>query len=224
MKKITSLFLVLGLILSLAVPASAGTVTYNDNAGDVIFAPGSEFSPTDLFPNFKQVMPGDRLTQPITVRNRADNQVKVKIYIRSHGAHENSEAFLSMLNMTVSIPQDNTMGYMFDAAADETAQLTDWVCLGTLYSGGEVNLEVILDVPVEMGNEYQDAIGYLDWEFRIEEYPVDPDDPKPPQTGDKAPIGPVIWIMAGSGAGVIILIFLLIKRKRKEDESDAKNV
>ena len=137
MKKITSLFLVLGLILSLAVPASAGTVTYNDNAGDVIFAPGSEFSPTDLFPNFKQVMPGDRLTQPITVRNRADNQVKVKIYIRSHGAHENSEAFLSMLNMTVSIPQDNTMGYMFDAAADETAQLTDWVCLGTLYSGGE---------------------------------------------------------------------------------------
>lgn len=219
MKKITSLILVLGLMLSLAVPASAGSVTYSDNAGEFIFEPGSAYSPTDLFENFKKVMPGDYLTQNITVRNRADNEVKVKIYIRSHGAQEGSEDFLSMLHMTVRIPEDNTMGYMFDAAADETAQLTDWVCLGTLYSGGEVDLEVVLDVPVEMGNEHQDAIGYLDWEFRIEEYPVDPDDPKPPsQTGDKAPIGPVIWIMAGSGVCLVILIFLLWKRKREEDE------
>ena len=128
-----------------------------------------------------------------------------------------------MLHMTVRIMEDNTMGYMFDAAADETAQLADWVCLGTLYSGGEVNLEVILDVPTEMGNEFQDEIAYfLDWEFRIEEYPIDPDDPKPPsQTGDKTPIEPVVWIMAGSGAGAIILIFLLFKRKKKEDEPNA---
>lgn len=219
MKKIKSLFLVLSLILSLAVPANAGTVTYSDNAGEFIFEPGSEYSPTDLFASFKEVMPGDHLTQNITVRNRADGEVKVKIYVRSHGAHEGSEEFLSMLHMKVRIPEDNEMGYMFDAAADETAQLTDWVCLGTLYSGGEVDLEVILDVSVEMGNKHQDAIGYLDWEFRIEEYPVDPDDPKPPsQTGDKAPIGPVVGIMACSGVCLIILIFLLFKRKRKEDE------
>ena len=222
MRKIVSLILVLGLMLSIAVPANAGTVTYNDNAGEFIFEPGSEYSPTDLFENFKQVMPGDHLTQPITVRNRADGEVKVKIYVRSHGAQAGSEDFLSMLRMTVRISENNTMGYMFNAAADETAQLTDWVYLGTLYSGGEVNLEVVLDVPVEMGNEHQDAIGYLDWEFRIEEYPVDPDDPKPPSpTGDKAPIGPVVWIMVGSGVSVVILFFLLFKRKREEDEPNA---
>lgn len=220
MKKVISLFLVLGVMLSLALPASAGTVTYSDNAGEFIFEPGSDYSPTDLFENFKSVMPGDHLTQNITVRNRADNEVKVKIYIRSQGAHEGSEDFLSMLHMSVSIPEDNTMGYMFDAAADETAQLTDWVCLGTLYSGGEVNLEVVLDVPVEMGNEHQNAIGYLDWEFKIEEYPIDPDDPKPPsQTGDKAHLGLVIWIMAGSGVAVLVLILLLFKRKRKEEQA-----
>ena len=221
MKKVISLFLVLGLVLGFALPASAGSVTYHDNAGEIIFAPGADYSPTDLFENFKQVMPGDHLTQNITVRNNADNQVKVKIYIRSLGAQEGSEQFLSMLRMAVRIPEDNTMGYMFQAAANETAQLTDWVCLGTLYSGGEVNLEVVLDVPVEMGNEYQDAIGYLDWEFRIEEYPVDPDDPKPPPTGDKAQLGPVIWIMAGALVGMVVLIVLLIKRKKKEDEQDA---
>lgn len=218
MKKVVSLFLVLGLIVGLAVPANAGSITYTGNAGEFIFAPGSEYSPTDLFTNFKDVMPGDHLTQIITVRNHANHEAKVKIYIRSHGAHEGSEEFLSMLHMTVRVADDNTMGYMFDAAADETAQLTDWVCLGTLYSGGEVNIEVTLDVPVEMGNEHQDAIGYLDWEFYVEEYPVDPDDPKPPsQTGDKAPIGPVIAVMAVSAVCIAILIFLLIKRKKKED-------
>lgn len=219
MKKVASLFITLALLMGLAVPVSAGSVTYSDNAGEFIFAPGSEYSPTDLFSNFKGVMPGDHLTQNITVRNRADGEVKVKIYMRSHGAHEGSEAFLSMLHLTARVAEDNTMGYMFDAAADEKAQLTDWVCLGTLYSGGEVNLEVTLDVPVEMSNEYQDAIGYLDWEFRVEEYPVDPDDPKPPsQTGDKAPIGPVIAVMAVSGVGIVVLIILLFKRKEKEDE------
>lgn len=219
MKKFASLLLVLGMLLSLSMPANAASVTYSGNAGEFIFAPGSEYSPTDLFANFKGVMPGDHLTQMITVRNHANQEVKVKIYIRSHGAQAGSEEFLSMLHMTARVSEDNTMGYMFDAAADETAQLTDWVCLGTLYSGGEVNLEVVLNVPVEMDNAYQDAIGYLDWEFRVEEYPVDPDDPKPPsQTGDKAPIGPVIWVMAGSGVALIILILLLLKRKRKEDE------
>lgn len=218
MKKVASLFLVLTILLGLALPVSAGSVTYTDNAGEFIFAPGSEYSPTDLFANFKGVMPGDHLTQKITVRNQADGEVKVKIYIRSLGAHEGSEDFLSKLRLTARVSEDNTMGYMFDAAADQTAQLSDWVCLGTLYSGGEVNLEVALDVPIEMDNEYQDAIGYLDWEFRIEEYPVDPDDPRPPQTGDKAPIGPVIAVMAVSAVCIGILIFLLCRRKREEDE------
>ena len=77
---------------------------------------------------------------------------------------------------------------MFDAAANETDGLSEWVLLGTLYSGGEVNLEVTLDVPIELGNEFQDAAGYLEWEFKVEELPVDPDDPEPPKTGEEIKI------------------------------------
>lgn len=213
MKKLVSLLLVLILAL-MPVHAADGTVTYNGNAGSFVFAPGSEHSLTDLFPNFKDVMPGDTLTQKITVKNDADNQVKVKIYLRSLGAHEDSAEFLSQLGLTVKHSEDNQMAYMFDAAADESAQLTDWLCLGTLYSGGEVNLDVSLSVPVELSNEYQSQIGYLDWEFRVEEFLISPDDPAPPPTGDVIHLG--WWIALGMSA--VGMLFLLLWRRRKEEK------
>lgn len=217
MKRCIVFLCVFVLLLSCVMPVMAadGNVTYSGDAGKFIFAPGSEYSPTDLFPNFKDVMPGDSLTQQITVKNDASNKVKVKIYIRSLGAHEESEEFLSQLHLRVEKSEDNTMAYMFDAAANETAQLTDWVCLGTLYSGGEVNLNVILDVPVELGNDYQDAIGYLDWEFMIEEYEIEPTDPEPPKTGDESQI--LLWagLMVGS---LVMLLILLFCGKKKEIE------
>ena len=219
MKKIIVLLFTFVLLLSSTVTvfAADGKVTYNGNAGSFVFEPGSDHSLIDLFPNFKGVMPGDTLTQKITVKNNANNKVKVKIYIRSLGAHEDSLEFLSQLGLKVAKSEDNEMAYMFDAAANETAQLTDWVYLGTLYSGGEVNLDVTLNVPVELPNEYQNKIGYLDWEFMIEEFPVEPDDPKPPQTGDNSHMGLWFALMIGSLTMLIILLFWRKKDKEKEE-------
>ena len=219
MKKIITLLITFALLLSstMTVFAADGKVTYSGNAGNFVFEPGGEHSLTDLFPNFKGVMPGDTLTQKITVKNNADNKVKVKIYMRSLGAHEDSVEFLSRLGLKVDKSEENEMAYMFDAAADEKAQLTDWVCLGTLYSGGEVNLDVTLDVPVELDNEFQNKIGYLDWEFMIEEFPVEPDDPQAPQTGDNSNIGLWIAIMLCSLFMIIILLFWRKKDKEKEE-------
>ena len=218
MRKLLSILCACLLVLGCAMPASAadGNVTYSGDAGQFIFAPGSQYSPTDLFPNFKDVMPGDSLTQEITVKNDASNKVKVKIYMRSLGAHPDSVEFLSQLHLRVEKSENNTMAYMFDAAANETAQLTEWVCLGTLYSGGEVNLNVILDVPVELDNMFQQKIGYLDWEFMIEEYEIEPSDPRPPYTGDDFQI----WIWAGlMGVSLVAFVILVVawKRKKKED-------
>lgn len=212
-KRIFSILLVAAMLLATPVHADNGQVIYDGLAQQFIFQPGSELSLTDLFPNFKGVMPGDSLTQQITVRNDASHDVKVKIYIRSLGAHEESAEFLSYMSLQVKKSDENEMAYMFDAAANETAQLTDWVCLGMLYSGGEVNLDVILHVSNQMGNEFQNYAGYLNWEFMVEEFPVEPDDPVPP-TGDNT--GYIIGFMGVAATGMILLP-ILMKRKREEE-------
>ncbi len=213
MKRCFTFLWVCVLLLPCVLPvfAADGNVTYSGDAGKFIFAPGSVYSPTDLFPDFKDVMPGDSITQPITVKNNASNKVKVKIYMRALGAHGNGEDFLSQLRLRVAKSQDNMMAYMFDAAASRTAQLTGWVCLGTLYSGGEVNLDVVLDVPVELDNTYQQQIGYLDWEFMIEEYEIAPTDPQAPKTGDDFRLWFFTIMMSMSLCALIILI---LPRKR----------
>ncbi len=212
MKKIITVLVVFVVALFAVLPVSAadGKVTYNGNAGNFVFEPGSEHSLTDLFPQFKGVMPGDTLTQKITLKNDADDRVKVKIYLRSLGAHADSAEFLSQLGLKVQPSAENEMAYMFNAAANETAQLTDWVCLGTLYSGGEVNLDVTLTVPVELPNEFQNQIGYLDWEFMIEEFPVEESDPKPPQTGETSNGLPLLLVFCS----LCILVVLLARRRR----------
>ncbi len=216
MKKFMATLVLLTVILSSITPVHGadGKVTYNGNARQFIFEPGTEHAPTDLFPHFKSVMPGDTITQKITIKNDASEQVKVKLYLRSLGAREDSSEFLSQLGLNVHISEDNNAAYMFDAPADNTAQLTDWVYLGTLYSGGEVNLDVTLTVPAELDNGFQNQIGYLDWEFRIEEFPIQPDDPMPPQTGDTTWLGVWIGCFIISAFGMIIL--LLAKKKSRQ--------
>ena len=104
---------------------------------------------------------------------------------------------------------------MFDAA-DLTDGLTEWVCLGTLYSGGKVDLNVSLEVPVEMDDRFQKNYGEIIWEFAVEELPISPDDPKPPKTGDDSMLWLWILLLILSAAGVVLSSRGFRKKKRVE--------
>ena len=233
MKRWLTFLIVLTLFchVSLNAFAADGNVTYSGSAGTFIFSPGSEESPTDLFPDLKQIMPGETVTQKITLKNDVKKGVKVKFYVRSLGAYMSDgnddllEEVLSHMTLQIKQLEDTVL---FDGAYDKPVQVTDWAYLGTLYSGGEIDLEVTLHVSLALGNIPSNTTLYIDWEFMAEEFAPSKDDPKPtePESGNsQKPMGTIgtktgddsnvlLWIGCAvvAGAG----IYVTNKRKNKK--------
>lgn len=89
MKKISKI--ISALALSAALSMGAATVAF----ADVVFADyelsiagTGDYTATDLFDNFKNVMPGDELDQSVTVTN--SNPLKVNVYLRAEAHDEES--------------------------------------------------------------------------------------------------------------------------------------
>ena len=222
LKTISALALVLVLLLGMSVTAFAESkVTYEGGAEKFVFLPGSEYTETDLFENFKGVMPGDVITQEITVRNNYTKAEKVNIYLRAvvHDEQGNPlseevartedlvsmQDFLSQLTMTVK--QGDKV--LFSASPDELDGLKENVLLGTFPGKSYTKLVVELSVPIELGSEYANRVGEVDWVFTAEEVT------KTIQTGDDSDL--ILWaalmtLSLVTAAGVI----LPLKRKNKE--------
>ena len=203
MKKFVSVILALLLLLS-TLPASAiSNVTYEGGAEHFVFLPGSEYSDSDLFENFKGVMPGDVIIQRITVKNTSDKQVR--IYMRADLIEEKHRDFLDKLNLQVACKSE----YIFDAAPSQTGQLTQNTLLGTFKTAGSVELVVTLTVPLDLGNEYMNTMGIVPWTFLIEEVPED----DTPHTGDDFELG--TWLIA-AGMILVAIAVVLIQMKRQK--------
>lgn len=205
MKNIIKICMVLLLMVALSSSAlAAASVTYVGGAEDFIFLSGSEYSDSDMFENFKGVLPGDVLTQNITVKNNTSG--KVRIYMRAEPVTEVDRDFLSQLKLHVEC-KDSAI---FDAAASETAQLTNNTLLGTFKSKGSTQLTVTLTVPAELGNEYMGKVGTVPWTFLVEEIPEEDS----PETGDWFRME--IWL---SAAVVLVaaILFVLLRKRRAEN-------
>ena len=89
MKKLTNRLLSLGLVLiavavlTIPVLATDAVVRRDGTSGLVIETTGSGYTDTDLFNNFKDVMPGDERTETITIKNSVNGFDYVKLYIRA---------------------------------------------------------------------------------------------------------------------------------------------
>ena len=78
MKRFCAFFLCFVLMLNFGITAHAdGSVTYDGEANEFIFAPGRDYSPTSLFSEFENVMPGDTLTDRIVIKNHISKRTKL---------------------------------------------------------------------------------------------------------------------------------------------------
>lgn len=197
MKRMISLFAALVLALCLAVSAAAtGSVTYDGAADKFVFAPGTAQSPTSLFEDFQLMMPGDERTERLELRNARGSGVRARVYVRALGAQEGTDEFLSRFTLTVRQADDSVL---FDAPANETAQLGDWVCLGTIAPGGKIALDATLAMDIAADNAWQHQTGYFDWQFKVEELPIE----KTPGTGDSSHAA--LWVALTLG-GVLAVV------------------
>ena len=243
-KVLSAIALSSALTLSLA-GAAFGDVVFQNRAVNVTGA--GEYTATDLFDRFKDVMPGDELNQPVTVEN--GSEMTVKVYLRAEAHDEasnpltynepyeeadgkdqgqNAETgdrvggegqrdetvatmsdFLAQLTMAVKSGED----VVFSASPDQEAQLAENVLLGELKPGESLRLDVNLSVPIEMGNEYANRVGEVDWVFTVEEVPEPLPDTGLSQTGDDMPI--MLFAVATVVAVGLVLVATFALRRSK---------
>lgn len=183
-KAVFSLVLMLLIVMSLSSTAfaAAPSITFKGFTSGFDFQPGSEYTETDLFNSFKNVMPGDTVTETITFTNSASDCDFVNLYMRAEAHDETANPlspkvadketiaamteFLSMLSMKVW----NGTELIYDAAPNELGGLGSNKFLGTFRSGETATLKVELSVPIDLDNKFADRIGEVDWIFHVEAY------------------------------------------------------
>ena len=204
MKKRSICLALLMAVLLCGSALAAASVSYEGGAEKFVFLPGSSLSASDLFEGFKDVLPGDVLTQTIRVQN--DSASSVRIYMRADPVSAADADFLNQLHLSVTAGEKE----IFDVQAGEQGGLANNTLLGTFKKSGGTDLTVTLEVPAELGNEYMDRLGTVPWTFLAEEVTAD----DTPETGDW--FRPAVWIAAAAVlAGCIVL--LLIRRRKKAE-------
>lgn len=208
--KMASVVLALLLVAGVAGSAFAAVtdVNFTTMGSDKLFV----FTPqnTDLFANFKNLMPGDTVEQTITVQNTSGHLVRLWLMTKPEVAEADRD-FLSQLKLTVTSGKKD----LFEAAASEQGQLIPTkespygVLLGTFNQKGTVELTATIQVPVTLDNAYMGREGKVPWTFTAEEVIL----PDTPSTGDDF----TLWVWVAVGGVLLAGIVVLVIRQRKQE-------
>ena len=163
---------------------------------------------TDLFKEFKDVIPGDVLTQ------------KIKLYCQNISSKTN--LFLkASIDDAVDLPDDITLtvysgeNIISHGSADATNGLDEYVLLGTFSKDGEIDLSVVLTVPRSIGNEISYVEKNIDWQFAVQVLDEDKTPISSPVTGDTS--NPWLWfvLLLVSSACILWITINEFKQKRQ---------
>lgn len=181
LKRLLLVLLVAALLSGAALAAitTADTaVIYNGSAKEIRFQNAlvgflGKDEP-DLFPNFKNMMPGDNVTQEILIGTENIGADTVKMYLRVEPTQDADaaaayEALMNAKNgdganwVSLTVAQDGKVLAEGD--------LQEGVLLGTFTNNKTSKLEVTLSIDINAGNELQGITAAVDWVFTAEVVP-----------------------------------------------------
>ena len=204
-KAITSLVLMVLVLMSLSVsafaaaPSPTASITFRgEKQGFGFRSDDMNYTATDLFDSFKNVMPGDNLTESISFTYAPQDTTDcdfVNLYMKAvpHDETANPLTYSETFENTdgkdqanVDGKRDETVATMSDflsqltmtvkaggteiykSTPDQTGALTDYVFIGKFYKGEGTTFTVDLNVPITLDNRYANRVGEVDWVFRVD--------------------------------------------------------
>lgn len=160
--------------------------------------------PDEFFSRLGHVLPGDTLSQKITINNTTSGEVEYFVSTdKVDGISDKEIELLKKLNLRIS----NGSKVLYEGSVYPL----DKISLGSYNSKATSDITFTITVPSELGNEYSNLNTAMKWRFTVSgKDKVIPDNPKPvvpsPQTGDtKVQIAFALFFI--SAIGLIVILF-----------------
>jgi hypothetical protein len=177
----------------------------NFHNGMLVLTPeGANGTKPDFFKKYtSNLLPGDSAKFAIQLKNDSSDKVKFYFWAADTDFENNDKAKLisdelvSKINLKIELIDSN--GIIYDGPASGKGNgITDsiigtgsgdGISLGWLDSNTSMSMYITINVPTSLGNEYQGAVGAVDWVFLCEilEVPTNPPTPTYPPTEPTTP-------------------------------------
>ena len=208
-------------VVALAARAFADTpaIAYDGNARQLTVSGATMSSgEPDLFPAFKDLMPGDEREQQIEIRATGVKS-QVRVFVRAVVDHETTH-LLSPITLTAAVSDASADWLQAGTPGSVFAHPTQ---VATFTSDGSTVLNLQLSVPTSVGNELADANKTIRWEITAEDdgetIPAQPAGPKKPglfglaATGDNS-LALLLTLLTLAIIAFMVALFLSQRNKR----------
>lgn len=175
----------------------------------------------DLFPAFKDLMPGDTREQLIKIETKGV-QGQVSIFVRAV-VDEDAARALEPISLTAAVSAGPSSSVL--ETGTPASVFAETAKIATFAADGNATLDLRLSVPTSVGNELADASKTVRWEITAEddsgELDAIPARPEPAyrsifsqltQTGDSIPLGALIAVAAIAAVGIAWTLWRRSKR------------
>lgn len=162
---IAAIFCIAALVAPAHAFADTPAIAYDGNARQLTVSGATTSSgEPDLFPAFKDLMPGDEREQQIEIRATSVKS-QVRVFVRAVVDNETAH-LLSPITLTATVG-DVSAGWLQTGAPGSVFAYPTQVA--TFTSDGSTVLNLQLSVPTSVGNELADASKTVRWEITAED-------------------------------------------------------